>query len=145
MHALGRLEDLPQDYRDDLTRHNLLPLWPNLRAVLPPRVPSRQTKPVHWPYATIRPLLMRAGESLAKVTAEGKIEAGRSRAILIEEANKALAEAARRARHLRRENSRKAYFQHRRAIERQRYLASTAPAGIGPEDIAPNWRKLYAD
>jgi|GEM_PF-3357305 hypothetical protein len=90
-------------------------------------------------------LLMRAGESLAKVTAEGKIEAGRSRAILIEEANKALAEAESRARHLRRESSRKAYFQHRRAIDRQRYLANTAPAGISPEDIAPNWRKPYAD
>lgn len=90
-------------------------------------------------------LLMRAGETLARVTAEGKIEAGRSRAILLEEANKALADAESRARHLRRENSRKAYFQHRRAIERQRYLASTNPAGIGPEDIAPNWRKPYAD
>lgn len=89
-------------------------------------------------------LLMRAGESLAKVTAEGKIEAGRSRAILLDEANKALAEAESRARHLRRENS-QAYFQHRRAIDRQRYLSSTNPAGTGPEDIAPNWRKPYAD
>jgi len=60
-------------------------------------------------------LLMRAGESLAKVTAEGKIEVGRSRAILLG------------------------------AIDRQRYLANTAPAGISPEDIAPNWRKPYAD
>jgi len=90
-------------------------------------------------------LLMRAGESLAKVTAEGKIEVGRSRAILLDEANKALAEAESRARHLRRANRRKAYFQHRRAIDRQRYLANTAPAGISPEDIAPNWRKPYAD
>ena len=60
MHALGRLEDLPQDYRDELTRLNLVPLWPNLRALLPPGVPSRNTRPVHWPYATLRPLLMRA-------------------------------------------------------------------------------------
>ena len=73
MHALGRLEDLPQDYRDDLTRHNLLPLWPNLRAVLPPRVPSRQTKPVHWPYASIRPLLMRAGELTPMEKAERRV------------------------------------------------------------------------
>ena len=73
MHALGRLEDLPQDYRDDLTRHNLLPLWPNLRAVLPPGVPSRQTQPVHWPYASIRPLLMRAGELTPMEKAERRV------------------------------------------------------------------------
>ena len=73
MHALGRLEDLPQDYRDDLTRHNLLPLWPNLRAVLPPGIPSRQTQPVHWPYASIRPLLMRAGELTPMEKAERRV------------------------------------------------------------------------
>ena len=39
MTELGRLEDLPQDYRDDLTRQNLVPLWPSLRSVLPPRIP----------------------------------------------------------------------------------------------------------
>jgi gentisate 1,2-dioxygenase len=37
MHDLGRLEDLPQDYRDELTKLNLVPLWPSLRAVLPPK------------------------------------------------------------------------------------------------------------
>ncbi|MFM8637286.1 MAG: cupin, partial [Betaproteobacteria bacterium] len=58
MHELGRLEDLPQDYRDELQRLNLVPLWPNLRALLPPKVPSRHTKPTHWPYAALRPLLM---------------------------------------------------------------------------------------
>ncbi|MEN9474998.1 MAG: hypothetical protein RIS48_1718, partial [Pseudomonadota bacterium] len=25
--TLGRLEDLPQDYRDELSAHNLVPLW----------------------------------------------------------------------------------------------------------------------
>jgi gentisate 1,2-dioxygenase len=73
MHALGRLEDLPQDYRDELTGQNLVPLWPNLRAVLPPRVPSRQTKPTHWPYATLRPLLMRAGELTPMEKAERRV------------------------------------------------------------------------
>ncbi|MDP3863128.1 MAG: cupin, partial [Rhodoferax sp.] len=53
--TLGRLEDLPQDYRDDLTKQNLVPLWPSLRAVLPPGVPTRNTKPVHWSYAALRP------------------------------------------------------------------------------------------
>ena len=32
MHDLGRLEDLPQDYRDELTQLNLVPLWPSLRS-----------------------------------------------------------------------------------------------------------------
>jgi gentisate 1,2-dioxygenase len=73
MHALGRLEDLPQDYRDELKSLNLVPLWPNLRTVLPPRVPSRQTKPVHWPYATLRPLLMRAGELTPMEKAERRV------------------------------------------------------------------------
>ena len=73
MHALGRLEDLPQDYRDELSRRNLVPLWPNLRALLPPRVPSRQTQPIHWPYATLRPLLMRAGELTPMEKAERRV------------------------------------------------------------------------
>ena len=49
--TLGRLEDLPQDYRDDLTRQNLVPLWPNLRAVLPPGKPVPKTRATHWSYA----------------------------------------------------------------------------------------------
>ncbi|MFM7532535.1 MAG: cupin domain-containing protein [Rubrivivax sp.] len=73
MHALGRLEDLPQEYRDELTGQNLVPLWPNLRALLPPRVPSRQTQPTHWPYATLRPLLMRAGELTPMEKAERRV------------------------------------------------------------------------
>lgn len=73
MHELGRLEDLPEDYRDHLTRLNLVPLWPNLRAVLPPHVPSRNTRPVCWPYATLRPLLMRAGELTPMHKAERRV------------------------------------------------------------------------
>ena len=41
MQELGRLEDLPQDYRDELAKLNLVPLWPSLRGVLPPGVPAR--------------------------------------------------------------------------------------------------------
>ena len=44
--TLGRLEDLPQDYRDNLTQQNLVPLWPSLRAVLPPKVPTRATQAI---------------------------------------------------------------------------------------------------
>ncbi len=61
-HELGRLEDLPQDYRDDLKHLNLVPLWPSLRAVLPPGTPTRATQAIHWPYATLKPLLLKAGE-----------------------------------------------------------------------------------
>ena len=32
MQELGRLEDLPQSYRDELQSLNLVPLWPSLRA-----------------------------------------------------------------------------------------------------------------
>ena len=62
MNDLGRLEDLPQAYRDDLKALNLVPLWPSLRAVLPPKVPTRQTQPTHWAYSTLKPLLLQAGE-----------------------------------------------------------------------------------
>ncbi len=73
MNDLGRLEDLPQEYRDSLTRLNLVPLWPSLRAVLPPGVPTRKTQATHWPYATLRPLLMRAGELTPMEKAERRV------------------------------------------------------------------------
>lgn len=62
MNELGRLEDLPVEYVDEMRRSNLVPLWPSLRGLLPPQIPSRQTQPTHWAYQTIRPLLLRAGE-----------------------------------------------------------------------------------
>lgn len=62
MNELARLEDLPADYREALTAQNLVPLWPSLRAVLPPGVPTRQTQATHWPYRALKPLLLRAGE-----------------------------------------------------------------------------------
>lgn len=73
MNELGRLEDLPQDYRDELTSHNLVPLWPSLRGVLPPDVPTRQTRATHWPYATIKPLLLKAGELTPIEKAERRV------------------------------------------------------------------------
>jgi gentisate 1,2-dioxygenase len=72
-HELGRLEDLPQDYRDDLTKLNLVPLWPSLRAVLPPGVPTRATQATHWPYATLKPLLLKAGELTPIEKAERRV------------------------------------------------------------------------
>ena len=59
---LGRLEDLPTDYVAALKALNLVPLWPNLRAMLPPGRPRPRTRATHWPYASLRPLLMKAGE-----------------------------------------------------------------------------------
>ena len=63
MSELGRLEDLPQSYRDALAAQNLVPLWPSLRAVLPPQVPTRRTQATHWSYARLRPLLLQAYNS----------------------------------------------------------------------------------
>jgi gentisate 1,2-dioxygenase len=73
MNDLGRLEDLPAEYVDEMRRHNLVPLWPSLRGVLPPKVPTRHTRPTLWSYATIRPLLMRAGELTPIEKAERRV------------------------------------------------------------------------
>ncbi|MDI9332011.1 MAG: cupin domain-containing protein [Alphaproteobacteria bacterium] len=73
MNDLGRLEDLPVEYVEEMRRQNLVPLWPSLRGVLPPRVPTRQTRPTHWPYQSIRPLLLRAGELTPIEKAERRV------------------------------------------------------------------------
>lgn len=73
MNELGRLEDLPQDYRDALTQRNLVPLWPSLRGVLPPHIPTRQTTATHWPYETIKPLLLQAGDLTPIEKAERRV------------------------------------------------------------------------
>jgi gentisate 1,2-dioxygenase len=73
MNELGRLEDLPQAYRDALTRLNLVPLWPSLRTVLPHGVPSRRTQPAFWSYEALRPLLMQAGELAPMEKAERRV------------------------------------------------------------------------
>ena len=62
MNDLGRLKDLPKEYVQDLRNLNLVPLWPSLRGVLPPKVPTRQTQPTCWAYKDIKPLLLKAGE-----------------------------------------------------------------------------------
>lgn len=70
---LARLEDLPPAYVQSLRDQNLVPLWPSLRGVLPPKVPTRQTQPIHWPYAAIRPLLLQAGELTPIEKAERRV------------------------------------------------------------------------
>jgi gentisate 1,2-dioxygenase len=61
MTTLGRLEDLPADYVSALTAQNLVPLWPSLRALLPPDRPRPATRATHWSYEALRPLLLQAG------------------------------------------------------------------------------------
>lgn len=73
MSDLGRLDDLPQSYRDALTAQNLVPLWPSLRAVLPPQIPTRRTRPTVWPYQRLRPLLLQAGELTPMEKAERRV------------------------------------------------------------------------
>ena len=73
MSELGRLEDLPADYVAALAAQNLVPLWPNLRAVLPPDKPRPNTRATHWPYAALRPLLLKAGELTPIEKAERRV------------------------------------------------------------------------
>lgn len=73
MQELGRLEDLPEDYRSALTEQNLVPLWPSLRAVLPPAKPARRTRPTSWSYQAMRPLLLQAGELTPMEKAERRV------------------------------------------------------------------------
>ena len=73
MNDLGRLEDLPPDYVEDLRQLNLVPLWPSLRGVLPPKVPTRQTQPTHWAFKTLKPLLLKAGELTPIEKAERRV------------------------------------------------------------------------
>jgi len=61
MNELGRLEDLPADYVAALRELNLVPLWPNLRALMPAGTPRPRTQATLWSYETLRPLLLKAG------------------------------------------------------------------------------------
>ena len=70
---LGLLEDLPADYRAALAGQNLVPLWPSLRALLPPGQPRPATRVTHWSYEALRPLLLRAGELTPIEKAERRV------------------------------------------------------------------------
>ena len=73
MNELGRLEDLPADYVESLRQLNLVPLWPSLRAVLPPGKPRPNTRATAWSYETLRPLLLKAGELTPIEKAERRV------------------------------------------------------------------------
>ena len=70
---LGRLEDLPSDYVASLNAQNLVPLWPNLRGLIPQGKPRPKTQPTQWTYAAIRPLLIKAGELTPIEKAERRV------------------------------------------------------------------------
>lgn len=70
---LGTLDDLPEDYRADMNRAGVAPLWPMMRNVLPHGAPNPVTKPGHWSYQTVRPLLLRAGELTPVEKAERRV------------------------------------------------------------------------
>jgi gentisate 1,2-dioxygenase len=73
MSELGKLEDLPQEYRDALTKLNLVPLWPSLRGVMPANKPRPHTVPTLWRYQDIKPLLLQAGELTPIEKAERRV------------------------------------------------------------------------
>jgi gentisate 1,2-dioxygenase len=73
MSALGTLAELPSAYVDGLAAHNLVPLWPSLRAALPHGAPLRRTRPVIWHYADVRPRLLEAGELTPIEKAERRV------------------------------------------------------------------------
>ncbi len=73
MSELGRLEDLPAEYLQALKAQNLVPLWPSLRALIPPEKPKPNTRTTHWSYAAIKPLLLQAGELTPIEKAERRV------------------------------------------------------------------------
>ena len=73
METLGRLEDLPRDFRDALRDAAVSPLWPIMRSLLPRDRPAPATRPGHWRYAALRPLLLRAGELTPVEKAERRV------------------------------------------------------------------------
>jgi gentisate 1,2-dioxygenase len=73
MKPLGTLDELPREYVAALTGANLVPLWPSLRALLPPEAPRTNTLPAHWRWSAVRPLLLRAGELTPMDKAERRV------------------------------------------------------------------------
>lgn len=71
--SLGRLEDLPEDYRSSLTEAGVAPLWPMMRNVLPHGAPSPVSEAGYWNYQELRPLLLRAGELTPVEKAERRV------------------------------------------------------------------------
>jgi gentisate 1,2-dioxygenase len=71
--TLGTLEELPKDFREAMREAGVSPLWPMMRDVLPRERPAPATRPGHWPYRELRPLLLRAGELTPLEKAERRV------------------------------------------------------------------------
>lgn len=71
--TLGTLEELPGDFRADMTRAGVVPLWPSLRNLLPAGQPEPKTRAHLWSYGELRPLLMRTGELTPVEKAERRV------------------------------------------------------------------------
>lgn len=70
---LGRLDELPTRYVNDLADMSVTPLWPSLRKVLPHGKPLRATKPFLWSYRALRPYLIEAGDLTPIEKAERRV------------------------------------------------------------------------
>jgi len=70
---LGTLDELPRLYRDNLSKANLVPLWPSLRSFLPYGMPERKCAPIIWHYSEVRPLLLQAGDLTPIEKAERRV------------------------------------------------------------------------
>ncbi len=73
MATLGTLEELPRDFRDAMRAAAVSPLWPAMRNLLPRDRPVPATRSGHWRYASLRPLLLRAGELTPVEKAERRV------------------------------------------------------------------------
>ena len=56
-----------------MSRAGVAPLWPMMRNVLPHDAPNPVTKPAHWAFQDLRPLLLRAGELTPVEKAERRV------------------------------------------------------------------------
>lgn len=73
LETLGTLEELPEDFREAMSRAGVTPLWPSLRNLLPLGKPAPTTRAHHWSYGDIRPLLLRSGELTPVEKAERRV------------------------------------------------------------------------
>lgn len=71
--ALGTLEELPQEYRQNMRQAGVAPLWPALRNVLPYAKPEPVSQACLWSYQQIKPLLLQAGALTPVEKAERRV------------------------------------------------------------------------
>jgi gentisate 1,2-dioxygenase len=71
--ALGTLEELPEAYREAMTRAGVAPLWPQMRVALPHDAPRPVTRSHLWRYPDVRPLVLEAGRLTPVEKAERRV------------------------------------------------------------------------